>query len=177
MINEKVIEELREYLKNHYEPTVISSLGVGATIAGMAITKGISKTYRNVSDEATDYVKANRNPEDFAHTLERIRKEKGYKPAELYKRANIDRRQYSRFMGPEGRRPSINTVILFALALQLERTQFNELLLTAGYALRYSSSRDVCIMFCIEKGIYNIDEVNTLLFTMGYEPLNRDTPA
>jgi len=133
-----------------------------------------SVSLRGVSDEAADYIKKNRKPEGFAHVLEKKRKEKGLTPAELYKKANIDRRQYSRFMGPERRHPSMNTVISFALALRLERQEFDEFLQTAGYALSNSSTRDVCIMYCLEKGIHDIDEVNALLFAIGIMPLTRD---
>ena len=71
----------------------------------------------------------------------------------------------------------MNTVISFALALHLERTEFDELLQTAGYSLSNASSRDVCIMYCLEKGIYDIDEANALLFAIGIEPLSRDSNA
>jgi hypothetical protein len=77
-------------------------------------------------------------------------------------------------MGPENRHPSMKTVISFALALKLDRQQLDGFLQTAGYALSNSSSRDVCIMFCIEKGIYDIEEVNMLLFEIGGEPLTRE---
>jgi hypothetical protein len=78
-------------------------------------------------------------------------------------------------MGPEGRHPSKNTVISFALALRLDRGEFDEFLKTAGYSLSNTSSRDVCIMFCIEKGQYDIDKVNAVLFAVGIEPLSRDS--
>ena len=74
----------------------------------------------------------------------------------------------------EGRHPSMNTVISFALALKLDRKEFDKLLQTAGYALSNSSSRDVCVMYCLEKGIFNIDDVNALLFAIGIEPLTRE---
>jgi transcriptional regulator with XRE-family HTH domain len=131
-------------------------------------------TLHDISDEASDYIKKNKKHEGFAHTLDKIRKEKGLSPAQLYKRANIDRRQYSRFMGSERRHPSINTVISFALALKLEREEFDEFLRIAGYALSNSSSRDVCIMYCLENSIYDIDEVNALLFAIGITPLSRE---
>ena len=136
------------------------------------LTKTIS--FRDISDEASDYIKKNKKPEGFAHVLDKIRKEKGLTPSELYKRANVDRRQYSRFMGPEGRHPSMNTVISFALALKLERPEFDEFLQTAGFALSNSSTRDVCIMYCLENSIYDIDEVNALLFAIGSSPLTRE---
>jgi hypothetical protein len=129
---------------------------------------------RDISDEASEYIKKNRKPGSFAHTLDKKREEKGLSPSELYKKANIDRRLYSRFMGPEGRHPSKNTAISFALALGLDRQEFDEMLQTAGFALSNTSSRDVCIMYCLENGIYDIDDVNALLFAIGLEPLTRE---
>ena len=195
MIDEGIIEGLREYLKDHYVPAAQNlSLSIGA-----ARTTGVSAlmllreesgieafdacygrtvyrkdSFRDISDDASDYIKKHRKPGGFAHALDRIREEKSLSPAQLYKKANVDRRLYSRLMGPEGRHPSMNTVISFALALQLERGEFDELLQMAGYALSNSSSRDVCILYCLEKGVYDIDDVNALLFAIGIEPLTRD---
>ena len=180
-MDEKIIEELREYLKDNYTPVhslpfAAVTTNLTATFARQASFVLRPRSLRCVSDDASDYIKKNRKPGGFAHTLDRKRQEKGLKPAALYKKANIDRRQYSRYMGPEGRHPSMNTVICFGLALGLERLEFDELLQTAGYALSNSSSRDVCIMFCLEKGIYDTDNVNALLFALGIEPLARDIP-
>jgi len=226
MIDEKLIEELREYLKDNYSPenytgeticgaclaedelpdysddsSEISRAGlaeeelpidsydskkngsvfsplVGSYHAYSLFVPAISKkikSFRDISDDASDYIKKNRKPGGFAHALEQKRKEKGLTPAELYKRANVDRRHYSRLMGPEGRHPSKNTVISFALALRLTRGEFDEFLQTAGYSLSNTSSRDVCIMFCIEKGHYDINKVNAVLFAVGIEPLSRDS--
>jgi len=176
MIDEKVIEGLREYLKDHYTPL---HAFVGSSLIGSAAFASPIKvkTFRNISDDASEYINKHRKPGGFAHALNRKRKEKGLTPAELYKRANIDRRQYLRFMGPEERHPSKNTVISFALALRLDRQEFDEFLQTSGYSLSNASSRDVCIMFCLEKGIYDIDEANALLFAIGIEPLSRDSNA
>ena len=181
MIDEKVIEGLREYLKDHYIPkTGNDSSSPSVRVMGLqefnkrSVFEKEPVYLRNISNEVTDFIKKNKKPEGFAHTLDRIRKEKGLTAAELYKRANVDRRQYSRFMGPERRHPSANTVISFALALRLPRQEFDEFLQTAGYALSNSSSRDVCIMYCLENSIYDIDEVNALLFAIGISPLTRE---
>ena len=180
MLDEKVIEGLRDYLKDHYIP--MEGKEFSSSDIPIVMTKSVpyvgallvKSVFRDISDEASAYIKKNKKPGGFAHVLDKIRKEKGFTPAELYKRANVDRRQYSRFMGPEGRHPSMNTVISFALALRLERQEFDEFLQTAGYALSNSSSRDVCIMYCLENSIYDIDEVNALLFAIGIMPLTRE---
>jgi hypothetical protein len=180
MIDEKIIADLREYLKDHYIPQHVCMVSeIAYPIGAVSLFKENRpakkvRRFRDVSDDASKYIKKHRKPGGFAHTLDRKRKEKGLTPAELYKKANVDRRQYSRFMGPEGRHPSMNTVVSFALALRLERQEFDEFLQTAGYALSNSSTRDVCIMYCLEKNIYDIDEVNALLFAIGIEPLTRE---
>ena len=197
MIDEKIIEGLREYIKDHYMPPADDlsvSTSTSSSIAALSSRRVMSimacevekfevdgmydtdeaPSFRDISDEATKYIKKHRKPGGFAHTLDQLRNERGLSPAELYKRANIDRRQYSRFMGPEGRHPSMNTAISFALALRLDRAEFDEFLQTAGYSLSDSSTRDVCIMYCLEKSIYDIDEVNALLFAVGLEPLSRE---
>ena len=179
MIDENIIQDLREYLKDHYIPMLqASSFSVEAVrVSSVSVYKqeksidvscksclkspaDRKESFRDISDDASKYIKKHRKPGGFAHTLDRKRKEKELSPAELYKKANVDRRLYSRLMGPEGRHPSMNTAISFALALRLERSEFDELLQTAGYALSNSSTRDVCILYCMEKGIYDIDDVN-----------------
>ena len=180
MIDEKIIDDLREYLKDHYipqhvlmAPEIVYPIGAVSLFREKKVIEEV-RCLRGISNDASEYIKKHRKPGGFAHALDRKRKEKGLTPAELYKKANVDRRQYSRFMGPEGRHPSMNTVISFALALGLERQEFDELLQTAGYTLSSSSTRDVCIMYCLEKNIYDIDEVNALLFAIGVEPLTRE---
>jgi transcriptional regulator with XRE-family HTH domain len=188
MIDEKVIEGLREYLKDHYTPShgfiglPIVTNAIAGVSNGIPLTKGNkvaikAVSLRNISDEASEYIKKHRKPGGFSHALDRKRKEKGLSPAELYKKANVDRKLYSKYMGPERKHPSTNTVISFALALHLERTEFDEFLQTAGYSLSNASSRDVCIMYCLEKGIYDIDDVNALLFAVGIDPLSKDSSA
>jgi len=186
MIDEKIIEGLREYIKDHYIPPADGLSASTSTSSSIITAKSATRTvhmlyarceaesFRDISDEASEYIKKHRKPGGFARTLDRLRNERELSPAELYKRANIDRRQYSRFMGPEGRHPSMNTVISFALALRLDRAEFDEFLQTAGYSLSNASTRDVCIMYCLEKSIYDIDEVNALLFAVGIEPLSRE---
>jgi CRISPR/Cas system-associated endoribonuclease Cas2 len=180
MIDEKVIEGLREYLKDHYIPphglagsSFAGPLSPISHICGN-IAGRIAPPFRSISEEAAEYIKNNRKPGGFSHALEQKRKEKRVTPAELYKRANVDRRQYSKYMGPGKKHPSMATVIKFALALKLPRPEFDEFLQIACYSLSNASTRDVCIMYCLEKSIYDIEEVNALLFAIGIEPLSRE---
>ncbi|MDR3266956.1 MAG: hypothetical protein LBT24_05230 [Tannerella sp.] len=68
------------------------------------------------------------------------------------------------------------TGILFFSALASFQGESNKVseYIKVGYALSHSSSRDVCIMYCLEKDIHDVEEVNMLLFEIGIEPLTRE---
>jgi hypothetical protein len=83
--------------------------------------------------------------------------------AEIYKRAGIDRRHFSKIRSNPEYRPSKNTVIALALALELNKKETDKLLSSAGYSLSDSETSDLVIQFCIERKIYEIDQVNYAL--------------
>ncbi len=90
---------------------------------------------------------------------------------DIYKRAGIDRRHFSKIRSNLDYRPSKNTVIALALALQLDQNKAHRLLRSAGYSLSDSDTFDLVIQFCLEKKIYDIHDVNLALDYFSLKPL------
>ena len=109
--------------------------------------------------------------ESFAQMLIRKIDEKGMTDAACYKRANVDRRLFNKIKNNPAYRPSKQTALAFAIALELPMNEAKELLMKAGFALSHSNKEDIVVEYCIMTGNYNLIEINQVLFRLDLQPL------
>lgn len=98
---------------------------------------------------------------------------KDLQPSKVYKAAQIDRRLFSKIISDRYYTPSKDTAIAIAIALQLSLDDTSDLLSRAGYTLSHSNRRDIIIEYFIHEEIYNICDINAVLYKLGEKIIGR----
>ncbi|CAM3897956.1 hypothetical protein [Mesobacillus thioparans] len=161
MLDHRILEELQQYIDRNMMYVVCEkSMGPIEDY----VLESISPL------EIESFIEQKRKP-----TLQKVLfgfiDKKGSTDAEVYKKAGIDRRLFSKIRSNPDYRPGKNTVIALALGLELSKKETDKLLSSAGYSLSDSETSDLVIQFCIERNIYDIHQVNYALDYFSQKPL------
>jgi hypothetical protein len=165
MLDQRMLEELQEFLDFHLFRTMKSDILEVSDSINYSLSECLKQS------EIEDFIKVNRKP-TFQKVLFNFIDKKATSDADVYKKAGIDRKHFSKIRSNPNYHPGKNTVIALALALELTKKETNKLLSSSGYSLSESDTSDLIIQFCLEKKIYCLDYVNQTLEYFSLKPLS-----
>ena len=170
-ISKEKFEDITNYIdKNYIKNSIMASCanpflwgGVRGVFKGIINKRAINLLERNNKEYTLEELLEN-TTETFQEMLFRFIDKSRMTDVEVYKKANMDRRLFSKIKSNKEYTPKITTVLSLAIALELNLKETNELLATLGYTLSTSKKFDLIIMYFIEKREYDIFKIEQVLF-------------
>ena len=155
--SQKRSQDVQRYSIQSFEPldTALKEVSRGGdTVRALGyLSRAREKTF---ADQLSEYIEAS-----------------SLKNADIYKAAGIDRRLFSKIQIDREYKPSKDTCVSLALAMNLEEEKAKDLLAKAGYALSHSSKRDLILEFFFRARQFDIDTVNAVLEKLGEKTLGK----
>ncbi len=169
MINTEILQQIKNYIdKNFIDFEALRKRGVKFSYGGSAAKDEIG-TAEKIIRKLKDMIGMTGNY--FSDYLWKLIDEKNMTDVEVYKKAHLDRRIFSKIRNEKNYTPSKRTVLAIAIALELDRKETLSLLNRAGYHLTAGSKEDVIIGYFIENRIYDLFLINEVLDHFGFKTL------
>ena len=157
-IDDRYVDAHTDSRETQYRRAMSAQPGFGMPAPSCAVAEAGEDTFEQL------IARLNRLDESFSQMLLRKIDERGITDAQCYKKANIDRKLFSKIRSDVHYKPSKPTALAFAVALELPLEEARELLGKAGYAFSHASKFDVIVEYFIAHRNYNIFEINEALF-------------
>lgn len=161
----EIPEKLNELFEKHKEELdVLSNMSIRYYSVDISSFDNDSKD----SDEklAKSIIESSEVSETFQELLFKFIDSKNLNEVEVYKKAYIDRRLFSRIKSNKNYHPSFGTITLLALSMKLSTEEFEELLKSASYSLPTNMHSRLILRYCFDNKIYDINTVNNLIFSV-----------
>ena len=155
-----VRSKLQIYIEENLEPVLYETARVSMPVKTCEFYA--EPKFMKKSSSIDDFIKKEKD-DPFSTFLFFLIDRNNLKDSDVYHKANIDRRLFSKIRSNEEYHPSKETVIALGLALELNIEELEQLLKKASYSLPKNNVFDLIIRFCVQEKIYDIWEVNRLL--------------
>ena len=148
-------EQIEESLPEEFDVSTMQKIKIKK---GMSSTISVNRNIDNLMDQLE---------ETFSQRLLRMIDERGMTDSEVYTRAYVDRRHFSKIRKDVNYVPNKKTVLAFTIALELSLDEAKDLLASAGFALSRSSKTDIIVAYFLQNKIYDMFQINDVLDAYG----------
>ena len=174
----KLFNDIEKYINDYYRPApfkVLKKIIIRCFSSPLDnIIGAAAKSSRGMLSIISDLVLRRPIGQTFSERLITLIKIKGMKPRDVYFKADITKQHFSKIKNNIDYQPAKGTAIAFALALNLNVEETNDLLRRAGYILSHSIKSDLIVEYFIKEKFYDVDEINIQLHSHGFNPLTNN---